>query len=56
MSEADVVVALHARVPGGQVNVEGEIAQVVTIRGGRIVKLDGYEEADDTFAPVGVSG
>jgi ketosteroid isomerase-like protein len=51
-----VVVALHARVPGGQVEVEGEIAQVVTVRGGRIVRLDGYEEPDDAFAAVGVSG
>jgi len=51
-----VVVALHARVPGGQVDVEGEIAQVVTVRGGRIVRLDGYEEPDDAFAAVGVSG
>jgi hypothetical protein len=51
-----VVVALHARVPGGQVEVEGEIAQVVTVRGGRIVRLDGYEEPDDALAAVGVSG
>jgi ketosteroid isomerase-like protein len=51
-----VVVALHARVPGGQVDVEGEIAQVVTVRGGRIVRLDGYEEPEDAFAAVGVSG
>jgi ketosteroid isomerase-like protein len=51
-----VVVALHARVPGGQVNVEGEIAQVVTVRGGRIVRLDGYEEPVAAFAAVGVSG
>jgi ketosteroid isomerase-like protein len=50
-----VVVALHARVPGGQVDVEGEIAQVVTVRDGRIVRLDGYEEPDDAFAAVGVS-
>jgi ketosteroid isomerase-like protein len=50
-----VVVALHARVPGGQVDVEGEIAQVVTVRGGRIVRLDGYEEPDDALAAVGVS-
>jgi ketosteroid isomerase-like protein len=50
-----VVVALQARVPGGQVEVEGQIAQVVTVRGGRIVRLDGYEEPDDAFAAVGVS-
>ena len=51
-----VVVALHARVPGGQVEVETEIAQVVTVRGGRIVRLDGYEEADAALAAVGLSG
>jgi ketosteroid isomerase-like protein len=51
-----VVAALRARVPGGQVDVEGEIAQVVTVRDGRIVRLDGYEEADDAFVAVGVSG
>jgi ketosteroid isomerase-like protein len=51
-----VVVALQARVPGGQVDVEGEIAQVVTVRDGRIVRLDGYEEPDAAFAAVGVSG
>ena len=50
-----VVVALHARVPGGRVDVEGEIAQVVTARDGRIVRLDGYEEPDDALAAVGVS-
>ena len=51
-----VVAALRARVPGGQVDVEGEIAQVVTVRDGRIVRLDGYEEPDDALAVVGVSG
>jgi ketosteroid isomerase-like protein len=51
-----VVVALHARVPGGQVDVEGEIAQVVTVRGDRIVRLDGYEEPGAAFAAVGVAG
>jgi hypothetical protein len=51
-----VVVALHARVPGGQVEVETEIAQVVTVRGGRIVRLDGYEQADAALAAVGLSG
>jgi ketosteroid isomerase-like protein len=50
-----VVVALHARVPGGQVDVEGEIAQVVTVRDGKIVRLDGYEEPDAAFATVGAS-
>ena len=51
-----VVAALRARVPGGRVDVEGEIAQVVTVRDGRILRLDGYEEADAAFAAVGVSG
>ena len=51
-----VVSALRARVPGGQVDVEGEIAQVVTVRDGKIVRLDGYEEPDEAFAAVGVSG
>jgi ketosteroid isomerase-like protein len=50
-----VVSALRARVPGGQVDVEGEIAQVVTVRDGRIVRLDGYEEPDDALAAVGLS-
>jgi ketosteroid isomerase-like protein len=51
-----VVVALQARVPGGRVDVEGEIAQVVTVRDGKIVRLDGYEEPDAALAAVGVSG
>jgi ketosteroid isomerase-like protein len=51
-----VVAALRARVPGGQVDLEGEIAQVVTVRDGKIVRLDGYEEPDAAFAAVGVSG
>jgi ketosteroid isomerase-like protein len=51
-----VVVALRARVPGGHVDVEGEIAQVVTVRGDRIVRLDGYEEPGAAFAAVGVAG
>src|SRR6266702_1645633 len=34
-----VVVGLHARVSGGAVDLEGEIAHVVTIRDGRIIKL-----------------
>ena len=50
-----VVVALQARVPGGQVDVEGEIAQVVTVRDGKIVRLDGYEEPEAALAAVGVS-
>jgi ketosteroid isomerase-like protein len=51
-----VVAALRARVPGGQVDVEGEIAQVVTVRDGKIVRLDGYEEPEAAFAAVGVAG
>ena len=51
-----VVSALRARVPGGQVDVEGEIAQVVTVRDGKIVRLDGYEEPEAAFAAVGVAG
>ena len=50
-----VVVALHARVPGGQVAVEGEIAHVVTVRDGKIIRLDGYEEPEAAFAAVGVA-
>jgi ketosteroid isomerase-like protein len=51
-----VVTALRARVAGGQVDVEAELAQVVTVRDGKIVRLDGYEEPDAAFAAVGVSG
>jgi ketosteroid isomerase-like protein len=51
-----VVVALHARVPGGKVDVESEIAHVVTVRSGRIARLDGYEEPDAALAAVGLSG
>jgi ketosteroid isomerase-like protein len=51
-----VVAALRARVPGGRVDVEGEIAQVVKVRDGKIVRLDGYEESNAALAAVGVSG
>jgi ketosteroid isomerase-like protein len=51
-----VVAALRARVPGGHVDVEAELAQVVSVRDGKIVRLDGYEEPDEAFAAVGVSG
>ena len=51
-----VVAALRARVRGGQVDVEAEMAQVVTVREGKIVRLDGYEEPDAAFAAVGMSG
>jgi ketosteroid isomerase-like protein len=50
-----VVAALRARVPGGQVAVEAELAQVVTVRDGKIVRLDGYEEPDAALAAAGVS-
>ena|SRR5437870_4754744 len=49
-----VVVGLHARVSGGEVDLEGEIAQVITIRDGRIVKLDGYDEPEAALNAVGV--
>ena len=47
-----VVVALHARVPGGRVDVTAEIAHVVTIRDGRIVRLDGYDDPDAALAAI----
>ena len=50
-----VVAALRARVPGGQVDVEAELAQVVTVRDGKIVRLDGYDEPDAALAAVGLS-
>ena len=50
-----VVIALHARVPGGQVDVGAEIAHVVTIRDRRIVSLDGYDDADAALAAVGLA-
>ena len=49
-----VVVGLHARVPGGEVELEGEIAHVVTIRDGRIVKLDGYDAPEAALSAVGL--
>ena len=50
-----VVVGLLARVPGGEVDLEGEIAHVVTIRDGRIVKLDGYDAPEDALSAVGLA-
>ena len=50
-----VVIALHARVPGGRVDVGGEIGHVVTIRDGKIVHLDGYDEPDAAIAAVGAA-
>jgi ketosteroid isomerase-like protein len=49
-----VVIALHARVPGGRVDVAAEIAHVVTIRDARVVRLDGYDDADAALAAVGL--
>jgi ketosteroid isomerase-like protein len=49
-----VVVGLHARVPGGAVDLDAEIAHVVTIRDGRIVKLDGYDAPEAALSAVGV--
>jgi len=47
-----VIIALHARVPGGQVDVCARIAHVVTIREGKIVRLDGYDEPENALAPL----
>jgi uncharacterized protein len=49
-----VVVGLHARVPGGEVDLEGEIGHVVTIRDGKIVKLDGYDAPEAALSAVGL--
>jgi len=50
-----VVVELHARVAGGQVDVDAEIAHVVTVRGGRIARLEGYEDPDAALHAVGMA-
>ena len=50
-----VVVGLHARVPGGQVELEAEIAHVVTIRDGKILRLDGYDEPHAALSAVGLA-
>ena len=50
-----VIIALHARVPGGQVDVGARIAQVVTVRHGKIVRLDGYEEPAKALAALGLT-
>jgi ketosteroid isomerase-like protein len=50
-----VVIALHARVPGGHVDVGARIAHVVTVRDGRIVQLDGYDDPDAALAAVGAA-
>jgi ketosteroid isomerase-like protein len=49
-----VVVRLHARVAGGQVDVDAEIAHVVTIRDGRIVRLDGFDEPSAALKAAGL--
>jgi ketosteroid isomerase-like protein len=51
-----VVVGLLARVPGGEVDLEGEIAHVVTIRDAKIVKLDGYDAPEAALGAVGLEG
>jgi len=51
-----VVVVLSARVPGGQVDVHAQIAHVVTIRDGRIVRLDGYDEPQAALSAVALEG
>ena len=50
-----VIVALHARVPGGEIDVAARIAHVVSVRDGRIVRLDGYDEPDKALAAVGLA-
>jgi uncharacterized protein len=50
-----VVLGLHARVSGGRVDVDAEIAHVVTIRDGRIVRLDGYEDPAAALEAAGVT-
>jgi ketosteroid isomerase-like protein len=50
-----VLLCLRARVPGGQVPVDTEIAHVVTIRKGRIVRLDGYDDPSAALSAVGAA-
>jgi ketosteroid isomerase-like protein len=47
-----VVLALHARVAGGRVDLDARIAHVVTVRDGMIVRLDGYAEPEAAMAAV----
>jgi ketosteroid isomerase-like protein len=49
-----IVVGLHARVPGGEVDLDAEVAHVVTVRDGRIVRLDGYEQPEAALSAVGL--
>jgi ketosteroid isomerase-like protein len=50
-----VIITLHARVPEGRVDLDARIAHVVTIRDGKIVRLDGYDEPDRALADVGIA-
>jgi ketosteroid isomerase-like protein len=50
-----VVVCLRARVPGGRVTLDSEIAHVVMIREGRVVGLDGYDEPGAALSAVGAA-
>jgi ketosteroid isomerase-like protein len=50
------IIALSARVPRGQVDLDARIAHLVTIRDGKIVRLDGYEEPEAAMAAVGEGG
>jgi len=50
-----VIIALHARVPGGRIDVGARIAHVVTIHDGRIVRLDGFDEPDAALAAAGLT-
>ena len=43
-----------SRVSGGNVDLEGEIAQVVTIRDGKNVRLDGYDQTEAALSAVGL--
>jgi ketosteroid isomerase-like protein len=49
-----VVVELHARVPGGQVEIADEIAHLVSTAHGRIVRLDGYDDPHAALADLGL--
>jgi ketosteroid isomerase-like protein len=49
-----VVVGLHARVPGGEVDLDAEIGHLVTIRDAKIVKLDGYDASQAALSAVGL--
>lgn len=49
------IISLHARVPGGRVEVDARIAHVVTTRDGKIVRIDGYEEPDAALAALGLA-